>query len=49
MTMSAGTRFRQILVEGGIHGVEGAMASVEDVFDLQGMRKVKDDEKRILR
>ena len=41
--------FAQIRKEGGIHGVEGAIASVDDVFDLQGMGKVKDDEKRFLR
>ena len=41
--------FAQIRKEGGIHGVESAIASVDDVFDLQGMRKVKDDEKRFLR
>jgi len=41
--------FAQIRKDGGIHGVEGSIASVEDVFDLQGMGKVKDDEKRFLR
>jgi phosphoenolpyruvate phosphomutase len=29
--------------------VEAAIATVDDVFDLQGMGKVKDDEKRFLR
>jgi phosphoenolpyruvate phosphomutase len=41
--------FAQIREEGGIAGVEASIASVEDVFDLQGMSRVKDDEKRFLR
>ncbi|WP_421997625.1 phosphonopyruvate hydrolase [Reyranella sp.] len=41
--------FARIRAEGGIHGVESSIASVDEVFDLQGMRKVKDDEKRFLR
>jgi phosphoenolpyruvate phosphomutase len=41
--------FAQIRKDGGIHGVEGHIATVDDVFDLQGMGKVKDDEKRFLR
>jgi phosphoenolpyruvate phosphomutase len=41
--------FAQIRKEGGIAGVEHQIASVEDVFDLQGMAKVKQDEKRFLR
>ena len=41
--------FAQIRKEGGIHGVESRIASVDDVFDLQGMGKVKDDEARFLR
>jgi len=41
--------FAQIRKDGGIHGVESEIASVDDVFDLQGMAKVKDDEKRFLR
>ena len=41
--------FAQIRKEGGIHGVEAAIATVDDVFDLQGMGRVKDDEKRFLR
>ena len=40
--------FAQIRKDGGIHGVEAQIATVEDVFDLQGMGKVKDDEKRFL-
>jgi len=43
------TTFARIRREGGIHGVESSIATVEDVFDLQGMAKVKDDEKRFLR
>src|SRR5215468_12656973 len=41
--------FAQIRREGGIHGVESRIATVEEVFDLQGMGKVKEDEKRFLR
>ncbi len=41
--------FAQIRREGGIAGVEASIASVEDVFDLQGMGRVKDDEKKFLR
>jgi len=41
--------FAQIRRDGGIHGVESEIATVEDVFDLQGMAKVKDDEKRFLK
>ena len=41
--------FARIRRDGGIHGVEGDIASVDDVFELQGMGKVKDDEKRFLR
>jgi phosphoenolpyruvate phosphomutase len=41
--------FAQIRKDGGIHGVESTIATVEDVFDLQGMAKVKDNEKRFLR
>ncbi|MBX9943567.1 MAG: phosphonopyruvate hydrolase [Reyranella sp.] len=41
--------FAQIRRDGGIQGVEAGIATVEDVFDLQGMRTVKDDEKRFLR
>ena len=41
--------FAQIRKEGGIHGVESQIASVDEVFDLQGMGKVKADEKRFLR
>ena len=43
------TTFAQIRKDGGIHGVEASIATVEEVFDLQGMGKVKDDEKRFLR
>lgn len=41
--------FAQIRRDGGIHSVEAEIASVDDVFKLQGMGKVKDDEKRFLR
>ena len=41
--------FARIRRDGGIHGVEADIASVDDVFALQGMGKVKDDEKRFLR
>jgi phosphoenolpyruvate phosphomutase len=41
--------FAQIRKDGGIHGVESQIATVDDIFDLQGMAKVKDDEKRFLR
>jgi phosphoenolpyruvate phosphomutase len=41
--------FAQIRLDGGIHGVEASIATVEDVFELQGMGKVKDDETRFLR
>ena len=41
--------FARIRRDGGIHGVEGDIASVDDVFALQGMGRVKDDEKRFLR
>ena len=41
--------FAQIRKEGGIEGVDRRIASVEDVFGLQGMARVKDDEKRFLR
>ena len=41
--------FARIRREGGIQGVENDIATVEDVFDLQGMAKVKENEKRFLR
>ena len=41
--------FAQIRKDRGIHGVEAGIATVEDVFDLQGMGTVKDNEKRFLR
>jgi phosphoenolpyruvate phosphomutase len=41
--------FAQIRRDRGIHGVEASIATVEDVFDLQGMGAVKDNEKRFLR
>ena len=41
--------FAQIRKDGGIHGVEGSIATVDEVFDLQGMGTVKDNEKRFLK
>ena len=41
--------FAQIREDRGIHGVEESIATVEDVFELQGMGTVKDNEKRFLR
>jgi len=41
--------FAQIRKEGGIQGVESKIATVEQIFDLQGMKVVKDNEKRFLR
>lgn len=58
--MTAGGKMHEILAkwglvaarireDGGIHGVEATVATVEDVFDLQGMATVKDSNKRFLR
>ncbi|MBL0900314.1 MAG: phosphoenolpyruvate phosphomutase, partial [Reyranella sp.] len=41
--------FAKIRKDGGIHGVEESIATVDEVFDLQGMGTVKDNEKRFLR
>ncbi|MFO1157579.1 MAG: phosphonopyruvate hydrolase [Reyranellaceae bacterium] len=41
--------FARIRRDGGIHSVEASIATVDEVFDLQGMGRVKDDEKRFLR
>jgi phosphoenolpyruvate phosphomutase len=41
--------FAKIRKDGGIHTVESEIATVDDVFDLQGMGKVKADEKKFLR
>jgi phosphoenolpyruvate phosphomutase len=41
--------FAQIRKDGGIHGVESKIATVDQIFDLQGMKAVKDNEKRFLR
>jgi phosphoenolpyruvate phosphomutase len=41
--------FAQIRKDRGIHGVEASIATVEDIFELQGMGTVKDNEKRFLR
>jgi len=43
------TVFRQILDDGGIQGADRDIVSVEEVFRLQGMDRVKADEKRFLR
>jgi 2-methylisocitrate lyase-like PEP mutase family enzyme len=43
------TVFARIRQEGGIAGVERDIATVDQIFDLQGMAKVKDDEKRYLK
>jgi phosphoenolpyruvate phosphomutase len=43
------TTFAQIRKDGGIHGVESKIATVDQIFDLQGMKAVKDNEKRFLR
>lgn len=41
--------FRQILDDGGIQGADKAIVGVEEIFRLQGMDRVKADEKRFLR
>ena len=41
--------FARIRKERGIQGVESRIATVEEVFELQGMGKVKEDETRFLR
>lgn len=41
--------FRQILDEGGIQGADKAIVPVDEIFRLQGMDRVKADEKRFLR
>jgi phosphoenolpyruvate phosphomutase len=41
--------FAKIRRDRGIHTVEAEIATVEEVFDLQGMGKVKADEKKFLR
>jgi phosphoenolpyruvate phosphomutase len=41
--------FRRILAEGGIAGVESGIASVADVFALQGDSRMRDFERRFLR
>ena len=41
--------FARIRRDGGVHGVEAEIATVADVFELQGMGKVKENEKRFLR
>jgi phosphoenolpyruvate phosphomutase len=41
--------FARIRRDGGIQGVESDIATVDDVFELQGMGRVKENEKRFLR
>ncbi len=41
--------FARIRKDGGIHSVEASIATVDEVFDLQGMGTVKENEKRFLR
>ena len=41
--------FHRILAEGGIAGVENEIASVADVFALQGDRRMREIEKDFLR
>ncbi|EDP66793.1 phosphoenolpyruvate phosphomutase [alpha proteobacterium BAL199] len=41
--------FAQILADGGIQGADRDIVSVEEIFRLQGMDRVKADEKRFLR
>ena len=41
--------FAAILSDGGIHNVNKNIVSVEEIFRLQGMDRVKADEKRFLR
>jgi hypothetical protein len=41
--------FRRILAEGGIAGVEQQIASVAEVFALQGDARMRELEKRYLR
>jgi 2-methylisocitrate lyase-like PEP mutase family enzyme len=41
--------FARILTEGGIAGVEGSIASVAEIFDLQGDGRMRELERRFLR
>ncbi len=41
--------FRRILAEGGIAGVESDIASVAEVFALQGDERMREIEKKFLR
>src|SRR5581483_8484991 len=43
------TTFRRIIAEGGIAGVESTIASVADVFALQGDAQMREIEKKFLR
>ena len=41
--------FSRILSEGGIAGVEGTVATVADIFALQGDERMRELEERFLR
>ncbi|WP_280178041.1 hypothetical protein [Neomesorhizobium albiziae] len=41
--------FRRIVTNGGVQNVHGDIVLVEEVFRLQGMKKTKANEKRLLR
>jgi hypothetical protein len=41
--------FSQILSEGGIAGVEGSIATVAEIFALQGDERMRELEARFLR
>jgi phosphoenolpyruvate phosphomutase len=41
--------FRRIIAEGGVHNVHRDIVGVEEIFHLQGMDRVKQEEKRFLR
>jgi len=41
--------FAQILREQGIHNLDRAIVPVEEIFRLQRMDRIKEDEKRFLR
>ena len=46
---SAPARFRRILADGGIAGVEGSIASVAEVFALQGDPRLRELDRAYLR
>jgi len=43
------TTFKKVLGEGGIAGVEGEIASVKEIFELQGDEKMREIERKYLR